>query len=77
MSNKQAVDLRCCLFMEPERAASAVRAWKITALFVDTAPRPNGAAKELAQMMNAQYIPLPFAEAHVLSDIVRANRGVS
>jgi magnesium chelatase subunit D len=58
---------------EALRAASAVRGWKITALFVDTSPRPNPAARELAQMMDAQYIPLPFADARVLSDIVRAN----
>jgi magnesium chelatase subunit D len=41
-------------------------------LFVDTSPRPNSLAKELALRMGAQYIPLPFANAQALSKIVAA-----
>jgi magnesium chelatase subunit D len=55
------------------RAARALRELKITALFVDTSPRPNDAARGLAQMMDAQYMPLPFADARALADIVRAH----
>jgi magnesium chelatase subunit D len=54
-------------------AARLVRAAGITALFVDTSPRPNPAARDLAQMMNARYVPLPFADARALSEIIRAN----
>lgn len=54
-------------------AAGAVSAANIAALFIDTAPRPNAGARDLAGRMNAQYIPLPFADARVLSDIVRTN----
>lgn len=56
---------------DAQRAAGALRAAKITVLFVDTSPRPNPAAGALAERMNAQYIPLPFADARALSDIVR------
>jgi magnesium chelatase subunit D len=62
---------------EALRAAAAVRAFKINALFVDTSPRPNAAAKDLAHAMNAEYIALPFADARGLSDIVQANAGTS
>jgi magnesium chelatase subunit D len=56
---------------EALRAAGGVRASKISALFIDTSPRPNALAKDLARMMNAQYIPLPFADARMLSNIVQ------
>jgi magnesium chelatase subunit D len=59
------------------RAAVAVRTLKIAALFVDTSPRPGNAARELAQMMDAQYIPLPFADARALSDIITTTRDLS
>jgi magnesium chelatase subunit D len=55
------------------RAAGAVRTLNITVLFVDTSPRPNPAARDLAQTMKAKYIPLPYVDARVLSDIVKAN----
>lgn len=56
---------------ESLHAAGAVRALKITTLFIDTSPHPNVLARDLAQRMNAQYVPLPFADARALSDIVR------
>ena len=60
---------------EALRAASAVRASKITTLFVDTSPHPNVLSRDLALMMNAHYVPLPFADARALSDIVGSGRG--
>ncbi len=54
------------------RACKMVRLSKIKALFIDTSPRANALAAELADAMRAQYVPLPFANSHALSDIVRA-----
>jgi magnesium chelatase subunit D len=53
-------------------AAGAVAIAKVSALFVDTSPRPNHLAKELAAKMQARYLPLPFAQAKTLSDAVKA-----
>jgi magnesium chelatase subunit D len=63
---------RAAAWAEAVRAAITVRASKIAALFIDTSPRPNPAATDLARMMNAKYIPLPFANARALSGIVTA-----
>ena len=53
-------------------AARLVRATRLTALLVDTSPRPNQAAQRLANEMNAHYLPLPYADAASLSRVVRA-----
>ena len=53
-------------------AAKLVRATRLTALLVDTSPRPNQAAQRLANEMNAHYLPLPYADAASLSRVVRA-----
>jgi magnesium chelatase subunit D len=42
------------------------------ALLVDIAPRPEPAARALAQSMGARYLPLPFADAAALSRAVAA-----
>lgn len=55
---------------EALRAAAAVGALKIAALFIDTSPRPHAAARDMAQAMKALYIPLPLAGARALSNIV-------
>ena len=52
-------------------AARAVNLSKITALFVDTSPRPNPLARELAARMHANYLPLPYADARSLSSAVK------
>ena len=52
------------------QAARRLRSANITALFVDTSPRPNPLAESLAAAMNARYIPLPFADARALSSVV-------
>jgi len=52
-------------------AAKWVRAMNVAALFVDTSPRPNPIAKELAAGMNAKYVPLPYVNAQALSDVVK------
>jgi magnesium chelatase subunit D len=44
----------------------------IRALFVDTSPRPNDLAQQLAAAMRAEYVPLPLANAQALSAVVTA-----
>jgi len=48
-------------------AAQAVRIEGITALLVDTSPRPRPAARALADAMTAHYLALPHADAQRLS----------
>jgi magnesium chelatase subunit D len=52
-------------------AAKPLRIAAVPALLVDTAPRPQPFAKELAQAMGARYLPLPMADAARLSVAVR------
>jgi magnesium chelatase subunit D len=54
------------------KCASGARLSKIAALFIDTAPRPNALARDVAGAMGARYLALPFANSRALSDIVRA-----
>lgn len=54
------------------RAARLLRHTGIGTLFVDTSPRPNPLAADLAAAMDAHYIPLPYASAETLSRIVTA-----
>jgi magnesium chelatase subunit D len=53
-------------------AARALTASNVAALFVDTSPRPNPQARDLALQMHAHYLPLPFADARSLSAAVKA-----
>jgi magnesium chelatase subunit D len=56
-------------------AAHAVRAAGIRAVLVDTSPRPQALAAELAREMGARYVALPSADAGALSGAIhpRAN----
>lgn len=53
-------------------AARQVRAGGLTALLLDTSPRPQPRAQRLAHEMGATYLPLPFAEAAGISQAVQA-----
>ena len=53
-------------------AARQLRAAGVTAVLVDTSPRPNPFARRLAVEMNARYVPLPYANAAALSQAVRS-----
>ena len=53
-------------------AARLVRSLEITALLIDTSPRPQPQGRELAKEMGAVYLPLPHADANSLSQAVRA-----
>jgi magnesium chelatase subunit D len=53
-------------------AARLVRSVEITALVIDTSPRPQQQGRDLAAEMGARYLPLPHADATSLSHAVRA-----
>ncbi len=53
-------------------AARQVRLAGVTALLLDTAAKPQAAARELADAMGAGYVPLPYAGAAELSQVVKA-----
>ena len=53
-------------------AAQAFRLGVIPGLVLDISPRPGEAAGRLAQAMGARYIPLPYADAGLLSRAVLA-----
>lgn len=52
-------------------SARLFRAGAVAALLVDTAPRAQPFAKDLAAAMGARYLPLPMADAARLSGAVR------
>jgi magnesium chelatase subunit D len=54
------------------QAARRLQRLRITALFIDTSPVPGAQAAAIAAAMGAKYLPLPFADARVLSHVVSA-----
>ncbi|AFL73816.1 magnesium chelatase subunit D [Thiocystis violascens] len=56
-------------------AARVVRSLEITALVIDTSPRPQQQGRDLAKEMGAVYLPLPHADANSLTQAVRATSG--
>ncbi|MET0709007.1 MAG: magnesium chelatase subunit D [Tardiphaga sp.] len=54
-------------------AAQQLRAAGILSVLVDTSPRPGPQAAQFAKEMGARYLPLPHADANVLSQAVRAS----
>lgn len=57
---------------DSKSAASQLRAAGFAVVLIDTSPRPQAMAESLATEMNARYLPLPHADAAVLSRAVRA-----
>ncbi len=57
---------------DTEHAARSLRRAGLRAVLVDTSPRPQPAARALAQHMGALYVPLPYADASKLSRTVKA-----
>jgi magnesium chelatase subunit D len=53
-------------------AARAIRVSGVATLLVDTSPRPNPFGRRLAEEMDARYVPLPYADAALLSRAVRS-----
>jgi magnesium chelatase subunit D len=58
-------------------AAAEMRLKGFSTLLVDTSPQAQDAAKNLAQVMGAQYLALPYAGANSLNQAVRAVAGRS
>ena len=57
---------------DAKNAAKAFSATRINTVLVDTSPRPGPLAEEFAAAMGARYLPLPHADATVLSKAVKA-----
>lgn len=53
-------------------AARRLRIAAIPAIVLDTSPRPQPQAEQLARDMGARYVPLPHADANALTRAVRA-----
>jgi magnesium chelatase subunit D len=56
-------------------AARRVRSASVRALLVDTSPHPQPRAREVAEAMGATYLPLPYADAGLLSAAVQTVAG--
>ncbi len=54
------------------KAARQARLLGITALLVDSSPRPQATAQKFAAELGARYLALPYANAALLSSAVRA-----
>ena len=55
-------------------AARLLRASAIRTILIDTAARPQDSARRLADAMGARYLPLPYADAAVMSAAIRSAR---
>ena len=55
------------------KAARTFRSMQMNAVLVDTSPRPQPFAEKFAVEMGARYLPLPYADAHMLSKAVLAS----
>jgi magnesium chelatase subunit D len=60
---------------EAMSAARQLRAAGITSVLVDTSPRPGVSGAAFATEMGARYLPLPYADATILSKAVLASIG--
>ena len=56
---------------EALQASRQLAAMGVSVLFIDTSPKPQSLAAELALAMRARYLPLPHAGAAVVSQAVR------
>ncbi len=60
---------------DAQQIAKALRAHGIDAIVIDTGNRPEPALRNLAQTLDAAYLPLPRADAHRLSQSVATALG--
>jgi magnesium chelatase subunit D len=58
---------------EATAASRNLRIMGIRTLVVDTSPRPQAQAEQLAKDMGAHYLPLPYASSKELSDAIQAS----
>jgi magnesium chelatase subunit D len=54
------------------QAATLLGAQKFRTLLIDTSPRPQAAARQLAEAMHCRYLPLPHADARSLAGAVQS-----
>ncbi len=57
---------------DADAAAARLRAGGTAVLVIDTSPKPQPQAARLAQALQGTYLPLPYAGAQALSQVVRA-----
>jgi magnesium chelatase subunit D len=57
--------------VEALSAARQLAAQRVSAVFIDTSPRPRDDASALAAAMGARYVALPYLEAAGVRDAVR------
>ena len=57
---------------EAQASARQVAAARIAAVLIDTSPKPQPLARDIADAMHALYLPLPYASAHTVSQAVKA-----
>jgi magnesium chelatase subunit D len=62
---------------DARNSALALRECRIRSLLIDTSPRPDPRAEELAATMNATYLALPRMDASAISGAVKAAMGGS
>ena len=53
-------------------AARQIRFSRLTSLLLDTSPQPQATAQLIAQEMGANYVPLPYAGAQKVAQLVRS-----
>ncbi len=53
-------------------AARRLRGAGVPVIVIDTSPRPNPAARTLAEQMSARYLPLPVVDSEAIAGLVRA-----
>jgi magnesium chelatase subunit D len=56
-------------------AGKSCGAQKLSALIIDTSPRPNAFVAKLAAQMGGRYAPLPYADPASLTRLIRAEGG--
>lgn len=62
---------------DTERLAPLLAQAGIRVLFFDTSPRPSEKAKKVARLMDATYVPLPYADGATVSAAVRAEQAMT
>ncbi|MEM9840489.1 MAG: magnesium chelatase subunit D [Pseudomonadota bacterium] len=59
---------------DTEKMAPLLAQAGLRVLFFDTSPRPSDKARNVARLMNATYVPLPYADGSTVSAAVRAEQ---
>jgi Mg-chelatase subunit ChlD len=62
---------------DARQSARQLRALQLSTLFIDTSPRPDAFAREMADAMGARYVPLPSADAKAMAALVRGAADVA